>query len=259
MEQVLLEMFEQARKLVVETDRRLAEENDRIQEKEREAKLLELSAQIEAAFDFTSKEKLELDPRLDMQDGKPTVEFIVRSLRAIFVMTPQADGTWCLSALEDGRAPQSLGEFHGGTKSDAASRRLAAARIVTAIGNWSQKGQPVAAKKPAQSENSSRWQDTPVPIEVQGPPRTNLRHHGQISRLLSFRFYRPPPARGMWLKSCISPGASPLRKIQAPCLGLKAFSLKWCKTKKWHPTQAFRQNRGPPASCACWGGKNACT
>ena len=120
MEQVLLEMFEQARKLVVETDRRLAEENDRIREKEREAKLLELSTQIEAAFDFTSKEKLELDPRLDIQDGKPTVEFIVRSLRAIFVLSPQPEGMWTLNALEDGRAPQSLGEFQGGTKSDGA-------------------------------------------------------------------------------------------------------------------------------------------
>ena len=38
MEQILLEMFEQARKLVVETDRKLAEENDRIREKEREIK-----------------------------------------------------------------------------------------------------------------------------------------------------------------------------------------------------------------------------
>src|ERR1700761_3129625 len=117
MEQALVEMFEQARKLVVETDRRLAEEADRIREKEREAKLLELSHLIEAAFDFTSKEKLELDPRLDLQDdGKPTVEFIVRSLRAIFVMSPQPNGIWTLSALEDGRAPQPLGEFQGGTK-----------------------------------------------------------------------------------------------------------------------------------------------
>jgi hypothetical protein len=167
MEPVLLEMFEQARKLVVDTDRRLAEENDRIREKEREAKLLELSHLIEAAFDFTSKEKLELDPRLDLQeDGKPTVEFIVRSLRAIFVMLPQANGIWTLNILEDGRAPQSLGEFQGGTKGDAASRRLAAARIVTAIGNWAQKGQPLPAKKPVQPEPSGRWQDTPVPIEV---------------------------------------------------------------------------------------------
>src|ERR1700731_5376262 len=109
MEQILLEMFEQARKLVVETDRKLAEENDRIREKEREIKLLELSTQIEAAFDFTSKEKLELDPRLDIQDGKPTVEFIVRSLRAIFVLSRKADGICILNALEDGRPPQSLG------------------------------------------------------------------------------------------------------------------------------------------------------
>src|ERR1700685_917105 len=168
MEQILLDMFEQARKLVVETDRRLAEENDRIREQEREAKLLELSALIEAAFDFTSKEKLELDPRLDLQeDGKPTVEFIVRSLRAIFVMSPQANGIWTLNTLEDGRAPQSLGEFQGGTKGDAASRRLAAARIVTAIGNWAQKGQPLSAKKPVQAETSGRWQDSAVAIEVQ--------------------------------------------------------------------------------------------
>ena len=167
MEQILLDMFEQARKLVVETDRRLAEENDRIREKEREGKLLELSARIEAAFDFTSKEKLELDPRLDLQDGKPTVEFIVRSLRVIFVLSPQNDEIWALSALEDGRAAQSLGEFKGGTKGDAASRRLAAARIVTAIGNWSQKGQPAAAKKPVQADPTGRWQDTPVPVELQ--------------------------------------------------------------------------------------------
>ena len=168
MEQVLLDMFEQARKLVVETDRRLAEERDRIMEKEREAKLLELSSLIESAFDFTSKEKLELDPRLDLQDGKPTVEFIVRSQRAIFVMSPMPEGDWSLCALEDGHAPQSLGEFKGGKKGDGPSRRLAAARIVTAIGNWSQKAQPaMVPKKPVQSEPSGRWQDTPVQLEVQ--------------------------------------------------------------------------------------------
>jgi hypothetical protein len=184
MEQVLMEMFEQARKLVVETDRKLAEEADRIREKEREAKLLELSAQIEAAFDFTSKEKLELDPRLDMQDGKPTVEFIVRSLRAIFVMSPQADGVWTLSALEDGRSPQSLGEFQGGTRGDGASRRLAAARIVTAIGNWSQKGHPLPAKKPVQAESTGRWQDTAVALEVQ--PERREPTYGTMGKFLGY-------------------------------------------------------------------------
>ncbi len=185
MEQVLLEMFEQARKLVVETDRRLAEENDRIREKEREAKLLELSTLIEAAFDFTSKEKLELDPRLDIQDGKPTVEFIVRSLRAIFVLTPQSDGIWILNALEDGRAPQSLGEFPGGTKGDGASRRLAAARIVTAIGNWAQKGVSLGAKKPVQPETSGRWQDTAVPAELQQQERREPTY-GTMGKFLGY-------------------------------------------------------------------------
>jgi hypothetical protein len=168
MEPVLIEMFEQARKLVVENDRRLAEETDRIREREREGKLLELAALIDAAFDFTSKEKLELDPRLDLQDGNPTVEFIVRSLRTIFVLSPRPEGDWSLSALEDGHGPQSMGEFKGGTKAEAGSRRLAAARIVTAIGNWSQKGQPaLAAKKPVQSEPSQRWQDTAVPVQIE--------------------------------------------------------------------------------------------
>jgi hypothetical protein len=183
MEQVLLDMFEQARKLVVETDRRLAEENDRVREKEREAKLVELSHLIEASFDFTSKEKLELDPRLDLQDGRPTVEFIVRSLRAIFVMSPQPEGVWTLSALEDGRAPQSLGEFKGGTKNDGASRRLAAARIVTAIGNWAQRGAPLTAKKPVQPEPSGRWQDTPVPIEV---PERREPTYGTMGKFLGY-------------------------------------------------------------------------
>lgn len=183
MEQVLLEMFEQARKLVVETDRRLAEESDRIREKEREAKMLELSAQIETAFDFTSKEKLGLDPRLDYQDGKPTVEFIVRSMRAIFVMTPEADGKWNLSAIEDGRAPHMIGEFQGGVKGDAGSRRLAAARIVTAIGNWAQKGQPLEAKKPVEAEKSARWQDTSVPLEM---PERREPTYGTMGKFLGY-------------------------------------------------------------------------
>ena len=171
MEQVLLDMFEQARKLVVDTDRRLAEERDRMMEREREAKLLELSSLIESAFDFTSKEKLELDPRLDIQDGQLTVEFIVRSQRAIFVMTPSPECLWSLFALEDGHAPQPLGDFPGGTKGDGPSRRLAAARIVTAIGDWSQRNHPhalvPAGRKRAQSQSSGRWQDTPIQLEIQ--------------------------------------------------------------------------------------------
>jgi hypothetical protein len=168
MEPMLIEMFEQARKLVTDADRKLAEEEQRRHEKEREAKLMELSGRVEAAFDFTSKEKMELDPRLDLQQSKTVVEFVVRSLRAIFTLEPQADGMWSLSVMDDGREPQALGEFRGGTKADSGSRRLAAARIVTAIGNWAQKLQP-AAKKPA-AQAQARWQDEqPAPAERREP------------------------------------------------------------------------------------------
>jgi hypothetical protein len=184
MDLALSEVFEQARKLVVETDRRLAEEADRIREKERGAKLQELSAQIEAAFDFTSKEKLELDPRLDVQDGKAAVEFVVRSLRAIFVLSPLEEGSWALNALEDGRAPQLIGEFKGGTKEDAAARRLAAARIVNAIGNWSQKGQAPPPRKAVQPEQSGRWQDAAVTLEM--PQERPAPTYGTMGKFLGY-------------------------------------------------------------------------
>jgi hypothetical protein len=181
----LIEMFEQARKLVLETDRRLMEEADRIREKEREARLLELSAQVEAAFDFTSKEKLELDPRLDFQDGKPTVEFVVRSLRAIFVLTPRPEGMWVLHALEDGKPPQLLGEIQGGSKTDAASRRLAAARVVTAIGNWSNKTQaPPPRKQPLAENSNGRWQDAAVTLEM--PQERREPTYGTLGKFLGY-------------------------------------------------------------------------
>ena len=167
MEQALADIFEQARKLVTEADRKLAEEEERRHEKERETSLMELAGRVEAAFDFTSKEKLELDPRLDLQEGRPLVEFVVRSLRAIFVLAPQADAQWTLMVLDDGREPQDLGQFKGGTKADAGSRRLAAARIVTAIGNWTQKIQ-APVKKPAQIQQP-RWQDQTAPPERREP------------------------------------------------------------------------------------------
>jgi hypothetical protein len=59
--------------------------------------------------------------------------------------------------VEDGHEPQVLSEFQGGTKTEQASRRLAAARIVTAVGNWVQN-----VKRPQavpNSKKSPRWHD----------------------------------------------------------------------------------------------------
>lgn len=157
MEQALTEIFDQARALVTEVDRKIAEEQARQREKERETKLLQISARIEAAFDFTSKEKLELDPRLDLQDGTALVEFVVRSLRAIFFLAPKDDAQWTLKVLEEGRELQELGVFAGGSKTDHGSRRLAAARVVKAIGDWSQNVES-PTKKASKSE-TPRWQN----------------------------------------------------------------------------------------------------
>src|SRR5271170_110207 len=168
MDHALVDVFEQARKVVADADRKIAEEEERRRESERESLLRQLGARIEDAFDFTSKEKLELQPRLDVQDGVGVVEFVVRSLRAIFLLLPGEGNTWTLQVVEDGHKPQLLSEFQGGTKTEHASRRLAAARIVTAVGNWVQniKGPQVVSN----TKQSSRWNDRDEPRREEPRP-----------------------------------------------------------------------------------------
>src|SRR5262252_1892728 len=102
MDQALTEIFDQARKVVADADRRIAEEEERRTEQERERLLLELSARVEEAFDFTTKEKLALEPRLDVQDGVGVVEFVVRTVRAIFLLSPVEGNTWTLQVIQEG-------------------------------------------------------------------------------------------------------------------------------------------------------------
>jgi hypothetical protein len=157
MDQSLVDVFEQARTVVADADRKIAEEEERRRQGERESLLQQLAARMEAAFDFTSKEKLELQPRLDVQDGIGIIEFVVRSQRTIFMLSPREDDTWTLQVVEDSHKPQVLNEFQGGTKTEQASRRLAAARIVTAVGNWVQNGK--GAQLVPNSKQSPRWND----------------------------------------------------------------------------------------------------
>jgi hypothetical protein len=168
MDQALVDIFEQARKVVADADRKIAEEEERLRESERERLLQQLGARIEDAFDFTSKEKLELQPRLDVQDGVGVVEFVVRSQRAIFLLFPGENDTWTLQVVEDGHDPHLLSEFQGGMKTEPASRRLAAARIVTAVGNWIQNGRRPQAVPSA--KQAPRWQtrDEPKPEPTYG-------------------------------------------------------------------------------------------
>jgi hypothetical protein len=154
MEQTLVDVFEQARIVVEAADRKVAEEEERRREGQRAGLLQQLGVRIEEAFDFTSKEKLELEPRLDVQGGVAVIEFVVRSLRAIFLLSPNEGNTWTLQVLADGHVPEVLSEFQGGTKDEAGSQRLAAARVVTMMGNWVQN-----ARRPPQ----------PVPVAVVAP------------------------------------------------------------------------------------------
>src|SRR5205085_2495770 len=57
MDQALVDVFEQARKVVADADRKIAEEEERRSESEREQLLQQLGARFEDSFDFTSKEK----------------------------------------------------------------------------------------------------------------------------------------------------------------------------------------------------------
>jgi hypothetical protein len=168
MDQALVDVFEQARKVVADADRKVAEEEERRREGERETLVLALGLRLEEAFDFTSKEKLELEPRLDVHDGAGVVEFVVRSVRAIFLLSPNENDTWTLQVIEDGHKPQMLCEFQGGTKNEQTSRRLAAARVVTTVGNWVQN---VKEPQVALSEKQPpRWQlrEEPRPERTYG-------------------------------------------------------------------------------------------
>jgi hypothetical protein len=115
----------------------------------------------EDAFDFTSKEKVELQLRLDFHEGVGVVEFVVRSLRAIFLLLPSENNMWTLQVVEDDRELQVLSEFQGGTKTEQASRRLSAARIVTEVGNWVQSVKEPQAVPTAKQLSRRRDPDEP--------------------------------------------------------------------------------------------------
>lgn len=156
MENNLSEVFEQARQLVAEADRRVAETEKRRREIEGQAKLAELVIRAEEAFDFTSREKLELDPRMDVHEDVAVIEFVVRAARAIFVLAPKDDVMWDLLVVEDGKNVSSVAEIVGGIKAEPNSRRLAAARVVASIAIWVEKNRArrggSQGAQPAQSQ-----------------------------------------------------------------------------------------------------------
>lgn len=174
MDQQLQDMFTQARTVVDEDNRRKAEDEQRKRDAERESLLRELAARVEGAFDFTSREKLDLDPRMDVLDGRGVLEFVVRSVRAIFILSQAPTGQWGLQVAEDNQPLQLLLEVDGGTREDQTTRRLAAARVVAAIGDWclAKEKAPVAPAPPAAAKRAGGPPAPPPPPRPQGknPP-----------------------------------------------------------------------------------------
>jgi hypothetical protein len=171
----LQEMFAQARAVVDEDNRRKAEEDQRKRDAERDNLLRDLGQRIEAAFDFTSREKLDLDPRMDVLDGRGVLEFVVRSVRAIFILSQAPTGQWGLQVAEDNQPLQLLIEVDGGQRDDGGSRRLAAARIVAAIGEWAATREHPVIAAPAAPVPPKR-QAGPPPPPPPPPPRPQGRN-----------------------------------------------------------------------------------
>jgi len=156
MENSLSEVFDQARQLVAEADRRVAETEKRRREIEGQAKLAELIIRAEEAFDFTSREKLELDPRMDVHEDVAVIEFVVRAARSIFVLAPKDGVMWELLVVEDGKNVSSVAEIVGGIKAEPNSRRLAAARVVASIAIWVEKNRARRSAPQGQTQNPAQ-------------------------------------------------------------------------------------------------------
>lgn len=171
MSQNLKEVFEHARRLVADADRKQAEEEERRVAAERHRLLEGLVAKAEESFDFTSKEKLELDPRLDVVSGKPGVEFVLRSMRAIFLLMPKNERSWTLEVMAEGEQTRILGEFTGGTKDDSAARRLAAARVVAAIADWAQQKGDQGSVPLQMPPVQARWHEEPLTRHEEQPAK----------------------------------------------------------------------------------------
>jgi hypothetical protein len=155
-------IFHQARQLVQEADRKLEELEHRFNE----------------AFEFSRDERDELAPRASDEYANWTIELAPKSLRAIFLLTPKTGREWSLEVMDPEHGMRSLGLFKGGDNGVGGSRRLRAARVVSAIGSWVEKSQmPMPQQQTvSNSRKDSHMRSEAKPIEVKAdlPPRDQM-------------------------------------------------------------------------------------
>lgn len=166
-------IFQHARQLVAEADRKLEELEHRFNE----------------AFEFSREERDELAPRASDEYANWTIELAPKSLRAIFLLSPKTGREWSLEVMDPEHGMRSLGLFRGGDNGVGGSRRLRAARVVSAIGSWVEKSSQMVAPQQQQSVGNSRkeahMRSEAKPVEVKGD--------------LPSRDQMPMPAAPRWL------------------------------------------------------------
>jgi hypothetical protein len=156
-------IFQHARQLVAEADRRLEELEHRFNE----------------AFEFSREERDELAPRASDEYANWTVELTPKSARAIFLLTPKTGREWSLEVMDPEHGMRSLGLFRGGDNGVGGSRRLRAARVVSAIGSWVEKAAqiPMPQQQPvsnSRKESHMRAEAKPIEVKADLPPRDQM-------------------------------------------------------------------------------------
>lgn len=152
-------IFQQARQLVMEADR----------------KIEELELRFNEAFEFSREERDEMMPRASDEYANWTIELAPKSLRAIFLLTPKSGREWSLEVMDPEHGMRSLGMYRGGDNGVGGSRRLRAARVISAIGNWVEKAHqsaPIPQAVPtSRKEASMRQEAKPVEVKSEMPMR----------------------------------------------------------------------------------------
>lgn len=155
-------IFQQARQLVAEADR----------------KIEELELRFNEGFDFSREERDELMPRASDEYANWTIELAPKSLRAIFLLTPKSGREWSLEVMDPEHGMRSLGLFRGGDNGVGGSRRLRAARVVSAIGNWVEKahqqGAVLQSVSAGRKDSNMRSEAKPIEVKSEIPMRADI-------------------------------------------------------------------------------------
>jgi len=116
MDQALVDVFEQARKVVADADRRSQKRGAAAEESERESLLLQLGARLEDTFRLHQQGKAGVATRLMFRMVLESLSLSSEASEPSFCSYQWESNMWTLQMVDDGHKPQVLSELQGGTK-----------------------------------------------------------------------------------------------------------------------------------------------